>query len=128
MLFFHQFKAGILSRITDTIRNTVPVVATGKAVMAEWQPRQTATGSARAVKGADMAAEIGGVVDEIDFESGQTVQAGTVLLRLRPNDDDAKLHSCRPTPTWQRSPWRATRSSWRPGRSRRQRSTPTPPT
>jgi membrane fusion protein (multidrug efflux system) len=30
-------------------------------------------------------------VDQIDFESGQTVRAGTVLLRLRPNDDDARL-------------------------------------
>jgi membrane fusion protein, multidrug efflux system len=91
LLFFHQFKARLLGQITDMIRNSVPVVATGKAVMADWQPRQTATGSARAVKGADMAAEIGGVVDEINFESGQIVQAGTVLLRLRPNDDDAKL-------------------------------------
>ena len=48
-------------------------------------------GTARASKGADLAAEIGGVVDQVDFESGQTVPAGTVLLRLRLNDDEAKL-------------------------------------
>jgi membrane fusion protein (multidrug efflux system) len=59
--------------------------------MQTWQPRQTAVGSARASKGADLAAELAGVVDRIDFESGQSVAAGTVLLRLRPNDDDAKL-------------------------------------
>jgi membrane fusion protein, multidrug efflux system len=91
LLYFHRFKAGLLGQITEMIRSSVPVVATGKAVMAEWQPKETATGSARAVKGADMASEVGGVVDEITFESGQTVQAGTVLLRLRPNDDEAKL-------------------------------------
>jgi membrane fusion protein (multidrug efflux system) len=91
LMFFHRFKSTILAQITDQIRNSVPVVATGKAVMASWQPRQVAPGSSRAVKGADLSAEIGGVVDQIGFESGQIVQAGTVLLRLRPNDDDAKL-------------------------------------
>ncbi|HVZ10200.1 efflux RND transporter periplasmic adaptor subunit [Rhodopila sp.] len=91
LVFFHQFKSGILNQITEQIRNSVPVVATGKATLADWQPRQIASGSVRAVKGADMSAEIGGIVDEIDFESGQVVQAGAVLLRLRPNDDEAKL-------------------------------------
>ena len=88
---FHQFKAQILKQVTTQIRSELPVVATGTAVMSDWQPRQTATGSARAVKGADLSAEVGGVVDEIDFESGQTVQAGAVLLKLRLNDDEAKL-------------------------------------
>jgi len=91
LIAFQQFKAGILKHVVATIRSELPTVATAKASMQEWQPRQTATGSARASKGADLAAEIGGVVDEIDFESGQTVSEGTVLLRLRPNDDDAKL-------------------------------------
>jgi membrane fusion protein (multidrug efflux system) len=91
LIFFQTFKAGILKQVVATIRSEVPVVATGSAVMADWQPRQTAVGSARASNGADLAAEVGGVVDEIDFESGQMVTAGTVLLRLRPNDDEAKL-------------------------------------
>jgi membrane fusion protein (multidrug efflux system) len=59
--------------------------------MQTWQPRETAVGTARAFNGADLAAEIGGVVDQIDFESGQAVAAGTILLRLRSDDDDAKL-------------------------------------
>jgi membrane fusion protein, multidrug efflux system len=88
---FQQFKSGMIKQIVTQIRSEVPVVATAKASMQEWQPRQTAVGSARASKGADLAAEIAGVVDQIDFESGQDVAAGTVLLRLRPNDDDAKL-------------------------------------
>jgi membrane fusion protein (multidrug efflux system) len=88
---FAQFKAGILKKVTATIRSEVPTVAVASATVQPWQPRLTATGSARAVNGADLAAEIGGVVDQITFESGQTVPAGTVLVRLRPNDDDAKL-------------------------------------
>src|SRR5664279_2368316 len=88
---FAQFKAGILKKVTASIRSDVPTVAVAPVTVQPWQPRLTATGSARAVNGADLAAEIGGVVDQITFESGQTVPIGAVLVRLRPNDDDAKL-------------------------------------
>ena len=88
---FQRFKAGILKQVVQTIRSEIPTVATGQATTQMWQATQTAVGSARASNGADLAVEIGGVVDRIDFESGQTVQAGAELLRLRPNDDDAKL-------------------------------------
>ncbi|HEY0184854.1 MAG TPA: efflux RND transporter periplasmic adaptor subunit [Rhodopila sp.] len=91
LIAFQQFKAGIIKQIVTQIRSEVPTVATGRASTQEWQPRQTAVGSARAFNGADLAPEIAGVVDRIEFESGQTVPAGTVLLRLRPNDDEAKL-------------------------------------
>jgi len=88
---FQQFKAGILKQVVANIRSEQPTVATATATMQDWQSRQAAVGTARASNGADLAAEIGGVVDQIDFESGQNVAAGTVLLRLRPNDDAAKL-------------------------------------
>jgi membrane fusion protein (multidrug efflux system) len=88
---FQRFKAGIINQIVTTIKSALPTVATTSASMQDWQATQTAVGSARAFNGADLAAEVGGVVDEIHFASGQTVAAGDVLLRLRPNDDDAKL-------------------------------------
>jgi membrane fusion protein, multidrug efflux system len=91
LIGFQRFKAGILKQVVTQIRTQVPTVATAKASTQQWQPQQTAVGSARASNGADLAAEIGGVVDQIYFESGQTVAAGTVLLRLRSNDDDARL-------------------------------------
>ncbi|TLU73670.1 efflux RND transporter periplasmic adaptor subunit [Lichenicoccus roseus] len=64
------------------------------ATVAQTQPWQTtlrATGEVRAVQGADMSAEVSGIVDSISFTSGQDVGAGTVLLRLRANDDEAHL-------------------------------------
>jgi membrane fusion protein (multidrug efflux system) len=91
LIWFQHFKSGILNQVVASIRSQQATVATAPASMQEWQARQTAVGTARASNGADLAAEIGGVVDQIDFESGQTVQAGTVLLQLRPNDDAAKL-------------------------------------
>jgi membrane fusion protein (multidrug efflux system) len=45
----------------------------------------------RAVRGADLSPQTSGIVDRISFDSGNDVPAGRVLLRLRPNDDYAKL-------------------------------------
>jgi membrane fusion protein (multidrug efflux system) len=56
-----------------------------------WRDTLQAVGTLRAVRGADLAAELSGVVDSLDFDSGRDVAAGTVLLRLRPNDDAAHL-------------------------------------
>jgi membrane fusion protein, multidrug efflux system len=91
MISFQRFKAGMINQIVTTIKSALPTVATTSASMQDWQATQTAVGSARAFNGADLAAEVGGVVDEIHFESGQTVAAGDVLLRLRPDDDNSKL-------------------------------------
>ncbi len=57
----------------------------------DWQDRIEAVGSMRAARGADLASEVSGVVDWVGFDSGTDVAAGTVLLRLRPDDDQAKL-------------------------------------
>ncbi len=66
-------------------------VSTVVARATEWQDALQAVGTVRAVRGADLAAEVSGVVDSVDFDSGRDVAAGTVLLRLRPNDDAARL-------------------------------------
>jgi len=67
------------------------VVSTTVAHASDWQDKLQAVGTIRAVRGADLAAEVAGVVDRVDFDSGRDVAAGTVLLRLRPNDDEARL-------------------------------------
>src|SRR5208282_1882454 len=66
-------------------------VSTASAVATTWQTQMHAVGSLRAVRGADLSAQASGVVDEIEFESGNDVPAGKLLLRLKPNDDFAKL-------------------------------------
>ena len=67
------------------------VVSTVIAHPSDWQDTLQAVGTIRAVRGADLASELAGVVDSVDFDSGRDVAAGTVLLRLRPNDDAAHL-------------------------------------
>jgi membrane fusion protein (multidrug efflux system) len=66
-------------------------VSTIVAATSEWQPFIQSTGTLRAVRGADLSAQASGVVEEIAFDSGNEVPAGKVLLRLKPNDDFAKL-------------------------------------
>ncbi len=66
-------------------------VSTMVARVTDWQDTLQAVGTIRAVRGADLASEIAGVVDSVEFDSGHDVAAGTVLLRLRPNDDAAHL-------------------------------------
>ena len=68
-----------------------PTVSTMVVRAETWRPSLQAVGSLRAARGADLAAEVSGIVDWIGFESGRDVEAGTLLLRLRPNDDAAKL-------------------------------------
>jgi membrane fusion protein, multidrug efflux system len=66
-------------------------VSTVTAAKSAWQSQIRAIGTLRAVRGADLSAQASGVVDSIDFDSGNDVPAGKVLLKLRPNDDFAKL-------------------------------------
>jgi membrane fusion protein (multidrug efflux system) len=91
LIGFHQFKSNILKHVVASITGELPTVATVKATEQDWQPALSATGTLRASDGAELSAEIAGIVGEIHFTSGQDVEAGTLLLRLRPNDDEAKL-------------------------------------
>jgi membrane fusion protein (multidrug efflux system) len=72
-------------------------VSATKAASSEWQPNIEAVGSLRAVKGADLSLEVAGVVDTITFNSGDDIEQGALLLKLRSDDDVAKLESLQAT-------------------------------
>ena len=59
----------------------------------QWRDEVHATGSLHAVRGADLAPEAAGTVDQVNFESGTDVKAGVVLMQLRVDDDRAKLEA-----------------------------------
>ncbi len=90
---FKTFVDGKIKQFMAGMGNQPQTVSTTKAAMSQWQPQIEAVGSLRAVKGADLSLELAGVVDQINFESGDDVEAGKVLLRLRDEDDVAKLKS-----------------------------------
>jgi len=68
-------------------------VSAAQAEYSPWQPTLEAVGSLKAVHGADLAAEVSGIVESCEFESGENVKAGTLLVRLRAADDLARLES-----------------------------------
>jgi membrane fusion protein (multidrug efflux system) len=72
-------------------------VSAGKAEMTPWQPTLSAVATLHAVHGADLSPEVAGIVDAIEFESGQDVKAGQLLVRLRAADDLAHLASLKAT-------------------------------
>jgi membrane fusion protein (multidrug efflux system) len=94
---FQVFKASMIKKFMSQMSAPPQTVSTAKAAYAPWQPTIQAVGSLRAVKGADLSLETAGTIDSITFESGDDVEAGTVLLKLRADDDVAKLASLQAT-------------------------------
>jgi len=88
---FQAFKGKMIGKFMAKSAATPQTVATVIVKPSDWQTQLQASGTLRAVRGADLSAQASGVVDEIKFDSGNSVAAGTVLLRLRLNDDGAKL-------------------------------------
>jgi membrane fusion protein (multidrug efflux system) len=68
------------------------VVSTAKTTYREWQPELRTVGTLRAVRGADLALDIAGLVTQVNVQSGEEVKEGQVLLQLRDSEDVAQLH------------------------------------
>lgn len=69
-----------------------PAVVSSATVSSDtWQPSLKAVGNVIASKGVRVANEVAGVVKSISIESGQTVNAGDVLLTLDDDVDRADL-------------------------------------
>ncbi len=94
---FQAFKAVMIKKFMATMSAPPQTVSATKAGVSEWQSTLSAVGTLRAVKGADLSLEVGGVVDSIPFNSGDDVATGTELLKLRSDDDVAKLVSLQAT-------------------------------
>ena len=90
---FQAFKAAMIKKFMAAASSPPQTISTTKAGYDEWQPQIEAVGSLRAVKGSDLSIEVSGVVDSISFNSGDDVEEGAPLLKLRSDDDVAKLQS-----------------------------------
>src|ERR1700691_6162598 len=90
---FQAFKTVMIKKFISALSNPPQTISAAKAGTSEWQPRIEAVGALRAVKGADLSLEVSGVVESISFNSGDDVEEGAALLKLRTADDVARLHS-----------------------------------
>lgn len=83
--FIHQFMVKNASQPQTVSTTTVQYSL--------WQPHVSAVGSLRAVHGVEVTAQLAGMVESIDFRSGESVRAGRVLVQLNAAPDIAQLHS-----------------------------------
>ncbi len=90
---FQFFKAQMIKKFMAA--NTAPpvTVTTAKAELQPWQLQLNSVGSLRAVRGVDVTTEIAGLVRSMQFASGETVDAGQLLVQLNVDADIAQWHS-----------------------------------
>ncbi|MFY9288072.1 MAG: efflux RND transporter periplasmic adaptor subunit [Alphaproteobacteria bacterium] len=91
------FEGVMVKKYMSSMGAPAQTVSTTKAEMQDWQPKLEAVGSVRAVNGADLSAEIAGIVESIHFESDSEAKKGQLLVRLRADDDIARLNSLQAT-------------------------------
>lgn len=88
-------------------RRPPPVaVATTQAEMQTWQPQLKAVGTVRALRGVDVTTEVAGLVQHIDFQSGEQVHKGQTLVQLDAEADKAQLRSLQATAELARTTYR----------------------
>jgi len=95
--WFQSFKATMIKKYMASAASPPQTVSTASATTQEWQAEIEAVGSLRAVNGADLAFEVSGIVKDINFNSGDDVPAGKLLMSLRSDDDVAKLNALQAT-------------------------------
>lgn len=85
-------KVLLVMRMIHSMPQPGPVtVSTVKATEQPWQPALNAVGTLRAANGADLAAEVAGLVTDVNLKSGQEVKKGQLLVQLRDGDEVAQL-------------------------------------
>ena len=90
---FISFKGRMIKEYMSSQGVPLQTVSTITANTLEWSPKLEAVGSLQAAQGANMSAEVAGIVEKIYFKQGDNVKAGTPLLQLRAYDEIAKLES-----------------------------------
>ncbi|HEX7928032.1 MAG TPA: efflux RND transporter periplasmic adaptor subunit, partial [bacterium] len=94
---FQAFKGVMIKRYFATMTAPPQTVSTIKATQDTWQPKIEAVGTLVAENGADLSAEVPGIVARILFKSGEEVKEGTLLLELDADVDKAQLKSLKAT-------------------------------
>jgi membrane fusion protein (multidrug efflux system) len=87
---YRQIQAAIKGGAWTPPPEAVTTVIAGAA---EWQGTMHAIGTAMAVNGVIVSADLPGIVSDIDFESGSAVKKGAVLVRLDVTQERAQLSS-----------------------------------
>jgi len=88
---FNLFKGVMIQRALTGKGEPVQTVSVVPARLEDWQPSLDAVGTVRAVRGADLAFEVSGVVAQVPAKAGSQVQLGQPLASLDDSTDLAQL-------------------------------------
>ena len=91
VFFVKSFFAKQTNTFFDNMPQPAVAVSTYDARTERWSSSGEAVGTFVAVNGTDVTTEAGGVVRSIEFDAGQPVAAGAVLVRLNTANEDATL-------------------------------------
>jgi membrane fusion protein (multidrug efflux system) len=94
---FEAFKSVMIRKFISTLSNPPQTVSTIVATSQEWQSQLEAVGSVRAVNGANLSAQVSGIVSALHFTSGADVKQGDLLMELMAADDIAHLDALKAT-------------------------------
>jgi len=90
---YKAFMGKMMAKFMFSGKAPLVTVSAAKPESLSWQPRLSSVGTLRAGNGIELATEVSGIVEEINFKSGDAVKAGQVLLRLNADAETAQLHS-----------------------------------
>lgn len=88
---FVAFRNYMMGQFFESFSQPPATVSATEARTVRWQPRLTAVGSLSAVQGVDVSNEVAGLVETINFESGQAVEEGEILVQLDDDREQAEL-------------------------------------
>jgi len=91
MVGFNQFKRVMIGRALAGKGEPPQTVTAAEAKLLPWQPALTAVGTVRAVRGADLAFEVPGVVVAVTARPGAEASQGQTLVALDDSVESAQL-------------------------------------
>ena len=91
---FDQVHGIYLDRGTSLFE-TLETISAEEARQDQWEPQVAAIGTLNAVNGIEMAPQVGGVVKELLFDSGDLVKKGQKLIQLDTDTEQADLKNFR---------------------------------
>lgn len=90
-----DFKPKMIAGFIMSAPAPVETVSAEEARQDRWEPEVAAIGTLTAVNGIEVAPQVGGIVREINFDSGDLVKKGQKLFQLDTDTEDADLKNFR---------------------------------
>ena len=87
------FKPALIKGIISKMPQPVQTVSVVESQAETWAPSVPAIGTLRAVAGVDIAPQVGGVIKALNFDRGQDVEKGSLLVQLDDAVEQADLRS-----------------------------------